>query len=168
MIQLLSGQALDKIKKEQKRVVFHGRILPIDKKEYIATRSSHAGRSDGNSGDRTASVDDKPQMTETAGFARLEARAERLTGDTEVLREYAMEIWEIYQSQINIRQNDIMKVLTIVTTIFLPLTLIAGWYGMNFEHMPEIAWKYGYLTAIGLSVFVVVFCIILFKKKRYW
>ena len=96
MIQLLSGQALDKIKKEQKRVVFHGRILPIDKKEYIATRSSHAGRSDGNSGDRTASVDDKPQMTETAGFARLEARAERLTGDTEVLREYAMEIWEIY------------------------------------------------------------------------
>ncbi len=101
-------------------------------------------------------------------FERIEKRISRLCQDTQVLREYAMEIWEIYQSQINIRQNDIMKVLTIVTTIFLPLTLIAGWYGMNFQYMPEIGWRYGYPTAIGLSLGVVILCMIIFKKKKYW
>ncbi len=47
---------------------------------------------------------------------------------------------DVYQSEIGIRQNNVMKVLTIVTTVFLPLTLIAGWYGMNFVYMPELKW----------------------------
>lgn len=53
-------------------------------------------------------------------FSRFITRTKRLADDMEIMREYAMEIWEIYQSQISIRQNDIMKILTIVTTIFLP------------------------------------------------
>ena len=79
-----------------------------------------------------------------------------------------MEIWEIYQSQISIRQNDIMKILTIVTTIFLPLSLLAGWYGMNFEYMPELHWRYGYVGVIILSVGIVTFFMFLFRKKNYW
>ena len=79
-----------------------------------------------------------------------------------------MEIWEIYQSQISIRQNDIMKILTIVTTIFLPLSLLAGWYGMNFEYMPELHWRYGYVGVIILSVGIVTFSMFLFRKKNYW
>ena len=86
----------------------------------------------------------------------------------EIMREYAMEIWEIYQSQISIRQNDIMKILTIVTTIFLPLSLLAGWYGMNFEYMPELHWRYGYVGVIILSVGIVTFFMFLFRKKNYW
>ena len=101
-------------------------------------------------------------------FSDLIDRTSRLAGEVEVMREYANEVWEIYQAQINIRQNDIMKVLTIVTTIFLPLSLLAGWYGMNFEYMPELAWKYGYLFAGGLSIAIIVFCLVLFKKKKYW
>ena len=84
------------------------------------------------------------------------------------MRKYAMEIWEIYQSQISIRQNDIMKILTIVTTIFLPLSLLAGWYGMNFEYMPELHWRYGYVGVIILSVGIVTFSMFLFRKKNYW
>lgn len=101
-------------------------------------------------------------------FTDLIDRTSRLAGEVEVMREYANEVWEIYQAQINIRQNDIMKVLTIVTTIFLPLSLLAGWYGMNFEYMPELAWKYGYLFAAVLSVGILIFCLVLFKKKKYW
>ena len=62
--------------------------------------------------------------------------------------------------------NNTMKLLTVITTIFLPLTLIAGWYGMNFTNMPELQWRYGYLGVIIFSVVIVSFCIIAFKKRR--
>lgn len=101
-------------------------------------------------------------------FSDFSSRTQRLAEDIEIMREYAMEIWEIYQSQINIRQNDIMKVLTIVTTIFLPLSLLTGWYGMNFAYMPEIRWMYGYPMVMGIALFIIVFCLVLFKKKKYW
>lgn len=108
------------------------------------------------------------QKEEMQRFEKFVVRTKRLSDDMEVMREYAMEIWEIYQSQINIRQNDIMKVLTIVTTIFLPLSLLVGWYGMNFEYMPELSWKYGYLMVFLLGVSVVIFSLVLFRRKKYW
>lgn len=101
-------------------------------------------------------------------FSKFIVRTKRLSDDIEIMREYAMEIWEIYQSQISIRQNDIMKILTIVTTIFLPLSLLAGWYGMNFEYMPELSWKYGYAMVSLLGILIVVISLLIFKKKRYW
>ncbi|MEG2775071.1 MAG: CorA family divalent cation transporter, partial [Acetivibrio sp.] len=94
-------------------------------------------------------------------------RAARLQGETQVLREYAMQVQDVYQAEIGIRQNNVMKVLTMVTTIFLPLTLIVGWYGMNFIHMPELAWKYGYPVIIGISLLVVISSLIIFKKKKF-
>ena len=62
--------------------------------------------------------------------------------------------------------NNTMKIFTVVTTVFLPLSLIVGWYGMNFTNMPELTWKYGYLAVILLSVAVVIFCFWFFKKKK--
>ena len=53
-----------------------------------------------------------------------------------------------------------------VTTIFLPLTLIAGWYGMNFPGMPEFEWKYGYPAVIVISILIIVLEILYFKKKK--
>jgi magnesium transporter len=101
-------------------------------------------------------------------FDRFITRTSRLADDMEIMREYAMEIWEIYQSQISIKQNDIMKVLTVVTTVFLPLTLLVGWYGMNFQTMPELTWKYGYVTVIFASICIVAFLLLFFRKKKYW
>ena len=65
-------------------------------------------------------------------------RAEHLRSETQMLREYATQICSEYQAQVDIVQNRVMKLLTIVTTIFMPLSLIAGWYGMNFSNMPEL------------------------------
>ena len=59
-----------------------------------------------------------------------------------------------------------MSILTVVTTIFLPLTLIAGWYGMNFPNMPEFGWKYAYPAVIIVSILVIILEIIYFKKKK--
>ena len=59
-----------------------------------------------------------------------------------------------------------ITMLTIITTIFLPLTLIAGWYGMNFPQMPEFGWKYAYLGVILISALIVIVEILYFKKKK--
>lgn len=98
----------------------------------------------------------------------LEHRVRALREETQMLREYASQVCSEYQSQVDIAQNRIMKVLTIVTTLFLPLSLIAAWYGMNFQYMPELGWIYGYPAVIALSVLVVVVCLIFFKKRHYW
>ncbi|MDD6762139.1 MAG: CorA family divalent cation transporter [Clostridiales bacterium] len=95
-------------------------------------------------------------------------RADRLYDNTKMLREYTVQLREMYQSQIDIEQNKTMRILTVVTTIFMPLTLIAGWYGMNFEHMPELHSPYGYIGVIAFSVLVVVGEIIFFKWKKWF
>ena len=61
-----------------------------------------------------------------------------------------------------------MKVLTIVTAIFLPLSLIAGWYGMNFMGMPLLEWRYGYPVVVAVSVLVVAVLIWYFKRKKWF
>lgn len=95
-------------------------------------------------------------------------RVSRLREEALMLREYAMQIREVYQAQIGIRQNEIMKLLTVVTSIFLPLSLIAGWYGMNFANMPELHWRLGYPAVIGVSLAIAVGCMLFFKYKKFW
>lgn len=68
---------------------------------------------------------------------------------------------------VNIQQNKIIKIFTIVSVIFLPPTLIASMYGMNFVNMPELQWEYGYLFAGGLMVLTVVFILVFFKLKKW-
>ncbi len=84
------------------------------------------------------------------------------------LRECITQVREAYQAQIDIEQNQVMKVFTVLTAVFLPLTLIVGWYGMNFTAMPEFEWRYGYLYVILLSVSVCSLCMILFKHKKWF
>ena len=105
---------------------------------------------------------------ELENFQTYTDRIDRLSSEAQLLREYAMQVQEVYHSEIEIRQNNVMKVLTIVTTIFLPLSLIAGWYGMNFEYMPELESPWGYPCVIGLCVAIVLGCLVLFRKKHYW
>jgi magnesium transporter len=105
---------------------------------------------------------------ETVSFFRLfSERTKRLSNEAQRLWEYSAQIREVYQAQIDIRQNIIMKILTIVTTVFMPLTLITGWYGMNFD-MPELKWKYGYPFVFAVSLVVVLLSIWICKKRKFW
>ena len=95
-------------------------------------------------------------------------RVENLRGETRMLHEYATQISSEYQAQVDIAQNRVMKVLTIVTAIFLPLSLIAGWYGMNFRGMPLLEWRYGYPVVVAVSALVVAALIWYFKRKKWF
>ena len=101
-------------------------------------------------------------------FDFFTGRMSRLFQDTQNLREYTLQIRDMYQSRIDVRQNKIMQILTIITSTFMPLTLITGWYGMNFSAMPELHWKYGYLSVIALSFIVIITEWIIFKKKKWF
>ena len=83
------------------------------------------------------------------------------------LRDYAMQVRDLYNVELEVKQNKTMTVLTVVTTIFMPLTLIVGWYGMNFRYMPELEWRWSYPIVIIVSILVIVFCLIFFKKKKW-
>ena len=100
-------------------------------------------------------------------FHMFTGRVTRLHTISTSLRDYAMQLRDLYQAQIDVKQNRIMTVLTVVTTIFMPLTLIAGWYGMNFQYMPELSSPYGYIGVIVVSVLVVVVSLLIFKKKKW-
>ena len=95
-------------------------------------------------------------------------RIGRLREESQLLREYCTQLQTMFQSEIDIRQNRIMKILTIVTTIFLPLSLLAGWYGMNFKNMPELEWQYGYPAVILVSLVIVFISLLVCKKKKFW
>ena len=82
-------------------------------------------------------------------------------------REYVMQLRDLLQSNLDVKMNRIMTVLTVVTTIFLPLTLIAGWYGMNFRYMPELNLVWGYPAVIAVCVLIVVLSLIWFKKRKW-
>jgi magnesium transporter len=85
----------------------------------------------------------------------------------ETYRDMVSGMLDIYLSSISNRLNAVMKVLTIIATIFMPLTFLAGIYGMNFKYMPELEWKWGYpmvwLVVIGISIFMLTY----FKKKKW-
>lgn len=101
-------------------------------------------------------------------FSIFTDRADRLHSDVQMLKEYSMQLREMHQSQVDVRQNQIMKVLTIVTTLFMPLSLIAGWYGMNFINMPELASPYGYGIVIIVSLLIIVVELWIFHIKKWF
>lgn len=99
-------------------------------------------------------------------FALLDGHVARLSEETAILREYSLQIQEVYENEVAIRQNDTMKLLTVVTTIFLPLTLLVGWYGMNFANMPELQWRWGYAGVIVISLALLAVELVFFRRKK--
>ena len=100
-------------------------------------------------------------------FKLLSKRMERSYGNILNLREYVTQIRESYEAEVDISLNTTMKIVTVVTTIFLPLTVIAGWYGMNFQ-MPEYNFSHGYLMVILLSILFIGIGIAFFKKNHWF
>ncbi len=91
----------------------------------------------------------------------------QVVDSVEVFRDLTNGITEMYLSITNNKMNEIMKLLTICTSIFIPLTFIVGVYGMNFEYMPELKWKSSYFFLWGLMFFITISLIVFFKKKKW-
>lgn len=85
----------------------------------------------------------------------------------ETYRDLLAGMLDLYLSSISNRTNEIMKFLTIIGTIFIPLTFIVGLYGMNFKHMPELEWYYGYFVVLGLMLLITLGMIAYFRHKRW-
>jgi magnesium transporter len=100
-------------------------------------------------------------------FKILTNRINRLFTNVLNLRDYGTQVREAYQAQMDINLNYVMKIFTVVTSVFLPLTLIVGWYGMNIA-MPEFHWEYGYPFVIALSLTVATSTLVFFKKNKWF
>lgn len=94
---------------------------------------------------------------------RMERRQDMVTS----LRDYTVQVRDLYQTRLDVKQNRIMTILTIVTTIFMPLTLIVGWYGMNFRYMPELDSPYAYPLVILVCLLTVLLSLLYFHKKKW-
>jgi len=85
----------------------------------------------------------------------------------EVFRDMSSGVLDLYMNSLSNRMNNIMKVLTVISTIFIPLSFVAGVYGMNFDNMPELHWKYGYFYVVGGMGLAIVGMLIFFRKKDW-
>ena len=86
----------------------------------------------------------------------------------EALRETLAGMIDVFLSVQNQRLNEVMKVLTVIATLFIPLTFIASIYGMNFKHMPELEWPWGYGGALGLMALTAIGMLMYFRRKGWW
>jgi magnesium transporter len=93
--------------------------------------------------------------------------AVRVSETVETFREMTTVLLEVYASMLNTRLNEVMKVLTMITTIFIPLSFLAGVYGMNFQHMPEISWKWSYPIFWTVIASVAGTMLYFFRRKRW-
>jgi magnesium transporter len=91
----------------------------------------------------------------------------QIIDSVETFREMLSSMLDIYLSSLSNRLNQVMKVLTIIATIFIPLTFLAGVYGMNFEFMPELKWHWGYPFILSLMISIGCVMLVLFKRKKW-
>ena len=87
---------------------------------------------------------------------------------TDSYREMLYDLLNIYHTSATTRLNDIMKVLTMISVIFIPLTFIVGVYGTNFDYLPELNWHYGYFIMWGIMVVVALLMIWYFRRKKWY
>lgn len=101
-------------------------------------------------------------------ISNISNKVTRLSEDIKMLNDFVDHIQDAYSAYLDQKMNTSMKIFTIITTIFFPLTIVVGWYGMNFSNMPELTWKYGYLYVVVLSIVVVAALVIIGKKKKWF
>jgi magnesium transporter len=101
-------------------------------------------------------------------FSDVYSHVAHLIDSLDTYKDLTSGLMDIYINTLNTRMNEVMKVLTIISTIFIPLTFIVGVYGMNFDFMPELHWKYGYLVVWGMMFLLVVVMFWFFKYKKKW
>lgn len=99
-------------------------------------------------------------------FRLFTDRIHQFHEEIKILRDYTIQLRGIYQTQFDMKQNKIMKTLTVVTTVFSPLTILVGWYGMNFKNMPELDWGYGYSMVIVFAIVLTSVSLWILRRNR--
>lgn len=107
------------------------------------------------------------QPNENAMISLFLANSTQLENLASTIKDYTSQIWNLRQTQLSDRQNKVSTLLTIISTVFLPLTFLTGWYGMNFQDMPLIKYRYGYAVIIVVML-VIAAGEILYLRKRRW
>ena len=92
----------------------------------------------------------------------------RLREDVDALSNMVVHLQDAYSSYLDMNLNKTMKFFTVITSIFFPLTIIVGWYGMNFQSMPEFYWRFGYVYVIALSIIVVLALVLVGRRKKWF
>lgn len=100
-------------------------------------------------------------------FSLLARQSERLIKRSQSLKEYSLQLRELYQTRIDIQQNDTIQWFTVITTLFAPLTLLTSWFGMNFKNMPGLDWPGAYYAVIGASLAITTGMLLFFKRKGW-
>ncbi len=100
-------------------------------------------------------------------FQDIVDHLQQISQNLESFREMVSNLMELYLANNDIQMNDVMKRLTVVSTIFIPLTFIVGLYGMNFKNIPELEWQHGYFIIWGIMI-VISLSLIVYLKKRKW
>lgn len=114
--------------------------------------------------------DDEGQVMtqeDASQFDHLENLADRLESRAGTLREYSLQLHELHQTRIDLRQNSIMQVLTIVTVLLAPMTIATGWFGMNLNVLPALGFPFTWLILLGAFVVCTVALLLLFYRKRW-
>ena len=91
-----------------------------------------------------------------------------LTDSLDIYKDLSSSLLDIHMNTLNTRMNEVMKVLTVISTIFMPLTFIVGIYGMNFDNMPELHWQNGYFGVLGVMAAISIVMLAFFKKKKWF
>ncbi|MCZ7615133.1 MAG: hypothetical protein M5T52_16720 [Ignavibacteriaceae bacterium] len=92
----------------------------------------------------------------------------QITETIDLQREIINGLMETHLSLMSYKMNEVMKVLTVIATIFIPLTFIVGVYGMNFDYLPELHWTWAYFAAWGVMIGITTFMIFFFKRKKWF
>ena len=159
-VEKLEAKVLEDTGREQlERILDLRRRLGVLRRIMLPHRAvfSHLGNSRDDLFDATASLNFRDTLDNVM----------RLTDAVDQQRDQLANVKDTYLSVVSQRTNEIMKVLTLFSAIMLPLTFIAGVYGMNFEHMPELSTKNGYFVVLGSMVVVAVGLFIFFRRKKW-
>ena len=100
-------------------------------------------------------------------FERITHYADRLINRVDTIKEYSMQLRELYQTQIDLKQNSTMQLFTIVTVLFAPLTLVTGWFGMNLQYLPGLDWPFMALFLVCMAALLVIVLLFIFRRKRW-
>lgn len=101
-------------------------------------------------------------------FKDIEDHISHIKESFENHRDHNSQLKDLYQSNVSNKMNTIMKTLTIISTIFIPITFLAGMYGTNFINLPEAKWKYGYYMLWLICLILAILMLFIFKKKKWF